>query len=67
MRIAARNVAALPREFAPVDSFRIDFAGLWPESEMWIYLWKFQQPLPDGPSEIPIMIPTAGLTFRPKE
>ena len=67
MRIAARNVAALPQDFAPVDSFWIDFAGVWPAPNMWVYLWKFQHQLPAGPSEIPITIPTAGMTFRPKD
>jgi hypothetical protein len=58
---------ALPQEFAPVDSFWIDFGGVWPEPDMWVYLWKFRHRLPEGPSEIPITIPTAGLIFRPKD
>ena len=65
MVIAARSVAALPGEFAPVDSFFLDFQALAPEAKTWIYIWAYRHPLPEGPSEIPILIPTARFTFRP--
>ena len=65
MRIAAHGAASLPNDFAPVDSFRVHFGELGPEPDMWIYLWVYQHPLPNGPSEIPITIPTAGVTFPP--
>jgi 4-amino-4-deoxy-L-arabinose transferase-like glycosyltransferase len=65
MRIAAHTTAAIPDEFAPVDSFRVHFGELGPEPDMWIHLWAYRHPLPPGPSEIPITIPTAKLTYPP--
>jgi hypothetical protein len=65
MRIAAHGVASLRNDFAPVDSFPVHFGDLGPEPDMWIYLWVYRHPLPQGPSEIPITIPTARVTFPP--
>jgi hypothetical protein len=63
--VVARNVASLPNDFAPVDSFRLHFGELWFQPEMLIYVWEYRHALPTGPSELPIVIPTAGVTFRP--
>ena len=67
MSIAAHGVASRPDDFAPVDSFPVHFGELGPEPDMWIYLWTYRHPLPDGPSEIPITVPTARVTFPPGE
>ncbi len=67
LRIAAHGAASLPNDFAPLDSFRVHFGELGPEPDMWIYLWAYRHPLPDGPSEIPITIPTAKMTFQPQK
>jgi hypothetical protein len=63
MEVAARMVRSLPEHFAPVDSFHIRLdAG---HVQGWVYLWRFRGALPDGPSEITVPIPTAGLTVKP--
>ena len=66
MIVAADMVRARPDAFAPVDSFWIEFGDQFRTAGEWVHLWEYRHPLPDGPSELPIVIPTAQLTYTTK-
>jgi hypothetical protein len=53
------------REFEPVGVFpvRIDYGR---RRHATLYLWRYRGTLPDGPSEIPVRVPTAGLEIGPE-
>jgi hypothetical protein len=36
----------------------------WPERRAMVFLWEYQEELPDGPSELPVVIPTAGVVLE---
>ncbi len=66
MSVATRAVRARPDAFAPVDSFWVRFGARFRVPGAWVHLWEYRHPLPDGPSEIPVVVPTARLTITPE-
>jgi 4-amino-4-deoxy-L-arabinose transferase-like glycosyltransferase len=65
MSVTTRAVRSRPDAFAPVDSFWIQFGARFRVPGAWVQLWEYRHPLPDGPSEIPVVVPTARLTITP--
>jgi Dolichyl-phosphate-mannose-protein mannosyltransferase len=65
MILAHRTARDRPDLFAPRGSFPvfIQFGG--PGRPGKLYLWEYQGPLPDSPSELPVYIPTAGMVIPP--
>jgi len=64
MVLAHATATSMPRHFERLGTFELvtDFA----RHHRWqVCLWRYRGKLPPGPSEIPVVIPTAGMTFQP--
>ena len=53
-----------PDKFTLIEEFRLDFALFTPR-EATVRLYRFDEMLPNGKSELPIVMPTADLLFSP--
>ena len=61
MLLAHETARSLPNEFTLLEEFSllVDFGGHGRRYR--IFVWEYRGPLPEGPSEVPVVIPTAGL------
>jgi len=61
MVLAHEAASSLPREFTLIEDFPlvIDFGRRGRHYR--IFVWEYQGRLPEGPSEVPVVIPTAGM------
>lgn len=67
MLLADRAVRAAPDQFKLLDTF--DLAITWGDSQRHskLFLWQYLGELPPGASELPVVIPTAGIEYRPDQ
>jgi hypothetical protein len=65
MLLAHHTARALPESFAFMASFPLTIAYTEPGRRYEVFLWEFREPLPEGPCELPVVIPTANLEIRP--
>ena len=61
MVMAHKTARSLSKEFSLLEEFPllVDFGGRGRRYR--IFVWEYRGPLPEGPSEVPVVIPTAGL------
>ncbi len=67
MLLADRAVRASPDQFKLLDTF--DLAITWGDSRRHskLFFWQYLGELPPGASELPVVIPTAGIEYRPDQ
>jgi hypothetical protein len=65
MTLAHRTAVSRPGDFALLSQNPVIDRGIGPGRWYWVYVWAYQGELPDGPSELPVVIPTADLTVTP--
>jgi hypothetical protein len=64
-QLTQNAVDSRPELFTMIGEFptRIDFM---PGESRWrVWLWAYRQQLPDGPSELPVVVPTAKMVLPP--
>ena len=64
MRLAHATAQSRPDDFTLLGSFPLLVEFDRPGFEERVFLWEFTRPLPSGPSDLPIIVPTADLEFR---
>ena len=65
MVLAHKTASSLPEQFELLDRLEID-DDIIESRRSQVWLWRFLGELPPGPSNIPVVIPTAGLSFYPE-
>jgi hypothetical protein len=68
MRLVDRTVRAHPELFRPVGSYRLEadyVNGIHLEASCNVCVWEFAGPVEEGPPDLPIPVPTAGIVIRP--
>ena len=60
------TLSGLPEQFTLIDQFSLTRSAGRRGPHCNVHLWQFRGELPPGPSEIPIVIPTASLTLLPE-
>jgi hypothetical protein len=67
MKFLHDAVQSHPASFRLLEKFplRLEYGvpGNWGR----VWLWQFTGELPSGPSEIPVVVPTAGLSIEPAQ
>lgn len=66
MILAHDVVSSDPDRFALLGRFPLWRNIHWPGRKATVYLWQYLEDLPDGPSELPVVIPTAGVVLGSK-
>jgi 4-amino-4-deoxy-L-arabinose transferase-like glycosyltransferase len=66
MVLAHETAQALSESFVLRGTFPLTIAYTEPSRHYEVLLWEFQEALPDGPCELPVIIPTAGLEIPPR-
>ena len=56
-----------PEAFAMLQGFPLRRADLVPIEHETVNLWRFTGDLPTGPSELPVIVPTAGFVIQPRK
>jgi hypothetical protein len=68
MRLVDETVRTHPELFRPVGGFAlaVDYVdGIHPSAGGEVWVWEFLGPVEDGPPDLPVVVPTAGLVIRP--
>jgi hypothetical protein len=65
MRLLDKTMRSHPATFQLLGKFPLHLEYGLPGYFGQVWLWKFTEELPGGPSEIPVVIPTADLTIEP--
>jgi hypothetical protein len=64
MTLAHDTTKSHSTEFAPKGRFLVTIGWGRPRHG-WVYVWEYKGELPDGPSELSVRVPTAGLEIEP--
>jgi hypothetical protein len=59
-------VKSRPDAFALIAEFPLEVHYSISHTRGQVFVWRFTGGLADGPSEIPVVVPTAGLTIQPE-
>lgn len=68
MRLVDHTVRAHPELFRAIGSYRLEadyVNGIHPEANRDVRIWEYAGAVEDGPPDLPIPVPTAGLVIRP--
>ena len=63
MILSHKTALAAPEQFTLLDRFTIHFEIPERTREEDVYLWRFEGDLPEGKSELPVLIPTANMSI----
>lgn len=66
MVLAHEAARSSPDAFAgvSVSPLLVEFGGRGQGHRYQVYVWEYRRTLPDGPSDLPVVIPTAGLDYK---
>jgi hypothetical protein len=66
MALAHRTAVSMPEAFALVGEASLLVQYRRPGDRYRVCVWAYRGELPDGPSELPVLIPTAGFALEPR-
>ena len=67
IRLLADVLRGHPEAFAMLQAFPLRRGDLIPIEHETVNVWRFTGDLPTGPSELPVIIPTAGFVVQPEK